>query len=200
MSTSASSSSELRAVNARIATAYDVMPFDSEAIPGIDPVRVLGVGALYGAAPAGDSFDILDLGCGTGVQMARLGGLTKGRIVGADLSVSACAAARARCAAFGSRVEVICGDLLDLEPARLGQFDLIYNVGVLYVTPPEVQRHVLSLMASCLKPGGVALLSYYAGTAPLLMACSRSIGVSPSPRREWKIAAHRAANRCRRWP
>jgi hypothetical protein len=65
---------------------------------------------------------------------------------------------------------VLHADVLDLEANDLGRFDLIYHIGVLYVTPPAVQRHLLGLIADCLKPGGVAVISYYSGAVPLLMA------------------------------
>jgi hypothetical protein len=52
----------------------------------------------------------------------------------------------------------------------LGSFDLIYHIGVIFVTPPPVQRRILELIGRCLKPGGVAVLSYYAGSMPLLRA------------------------------
>jgi SAM-dependent methyltransferase len=159
---------DLRAVNAKIAASYDLVPFDAPAITGIAPAPVLGVAALYGLTPPAKNFDALDLGCGTGAQMEHLAGLTGGRVVGTDLSAAASDRAAARCARFGARARVLCADFLDLDAAALGQFDLIYNVGVLYVTPPEVQRRILNLIAACLKPGGVAVISYYFGAHALI--------------------------------
>ncbi len=165
------STTELREINVKIARAYDQVPYDPVIVPEIDAARVLGIAALYGAGPQTGSYDVLDLGCGTGVQLARVaphnGG---GRLVGTDLSQSACTFASERCAALGARARIVCSDFLDLDPAALGQFDLIYHVGVLYITPPEVQRRLLTLVAACLKPGGVAVLSYYYGTHALLLA------------------------------
>lgn len=169
---------DLRTVNAGIAAGYDIMPFDPRIDPAIDPDRVLGVAALYGAAPSGnsalDGLDVLDLGCGTGVQLAHVGALTSGRLpgrlVGIDLSASACDRARERCRPFGERCLILKGDLAETDPASLGQFDLIYHVGVLYLTPPTVRARILALIAACLKPGGVAVISYFAGHGPMLMA------------------------------
>jgi SAM-dependent methyltransferase len=162
---------QLHAVNTRIGQIYDELPYDPQANTGIDPERVLGAAALYGCAPAaGIDLDILDLGCGTGSQIARLATQTRGRLVGCDISSKACALARERCAAHGQRVRVVCADFLDLEAADLGQFDLIYHIGVIYVTPPPVRERILSLIAQCLKPDGVVVMSYYSGTQPLTRA------------------------------
>ena len=162
--------SDLRAVNAKIADAYDRAPYDPVAILGIDPERILGLAALHGGGPQSAAYDVLDLGCGTGGQLARVGALTAGRLIGTDLSQSACALAEERCAVFGDRARIICADFLSLDAAQLGTFDLIYHVGVFYITPPEVQRHLLKLIAGCLKPGGVAVISYYFGASILLMS------------------------------
>ncbi len=168
MSADVSRESDLRAVNAEIAASYDLAPFDAPPIAGIDPEAVFGMAALYGVAPPKKHFDVLDLGCGTGAQLEHVATSTEGRVVGTDLSRSACDHAATRCAKFGARCRVVCADFLDLDPNQLGQFDLIYNVGVLYVTPPDVQKHILDLIADCLKPGGVAVISYYFGAHALL--------------------------------
>ncbi len=162
--------SELRAVNTKIAGDYDRVPYDPTPVEALDAGRVLGLAALYGAGPANASYDVLDLGCGTGVQLARVAAQNGGgRVVGVDLSQSACALATERCAGFGARARVICSDFLDLDAEDLGQFDLIYHVGVLYITPPRIQRRLLDLIARSLKPGGVAVISYYYGLHALMI-------------------------------
>ena len=92
-----------------------------------------------------------------------MGALTGGKLVGVDISREACARARQRCARYGDRARIICADFLDLDPERLGRFDLIYNIGVIFVTPPPIQESIVNLIARCLKPGGAAVLSYYTG-------------------------------------
>jgi trans-aconitate methyltransferase len=167
--------SGLRAANAQIADAYDHVPYDPPASPGLDAERVFGITALYGCTPSRADIDILDLGCGTGAQLARAGAQTSGRVVGTDLSRSACALAEKRCAAFSDRARIVCADIIDLAADDLGTFDLIYHVGVLYITPPEVQQRLLQLIAACLKPGGVAVISYYAGTQSVLHAALQPV-------------------------
>jgi len=162
--------SALRAVNGRIAGDYDRVPYDPAPVSALDAERILGLAALYGAGPKSASYDVLDLGCGTGVQLVRAAAQNGGgRVVGTDLSQSACALATERCADFGARARVVCADFLDLDAGDLGQFDLIYHVGVLYITPPDVQRRLLDLIARCLKPGGVAVISYHYGLHALMI-------------------------------
>lgn len=156
-----------RTINARIAAAYDRVPYDPAASPGLDPDAVL---RFTGRIDDSTNVDVLDLGCGTGAQLARTGALTSGRLVGVDLSQSACDKARERTAPVGKRCQIICADFLDLQAEDLGSFDLIYHIGVLYVTPTVVQHRLLDLIGRCLKPGGSAVISYYAGVLPLIMA------------------------------
>ena len=160
----------LRGLNALIAGGYDRVPYDPPASPGLDPEHVFALAARYGFGRDHRNIDVLDVGCGTGAQLERVAGLTTGRLVGTDLSRDAYTKAVARTARFGTRCHMIYADAIDLDVDQLGRFDLIYNIGVLYVTPPAVQRHLLQLIAECLKPGGVAVISYYAGMVPLLMA------------------------------
>lgn len=175
MSAAINADPDLHALNAKIARAYDLVPYDPVAIPAMDPERVFGLAALYGGAPEATEFDVLDLGCGTGSQLDRIAPQSKGRLVGTDLSRSACELARARCAKYGDRCRILNADFLDLDAAELGQFDLIYNIGVLYVTPPAVHRRILELISACLKPRGVAVISYYAGMIAILTAGAHQI-------------------------
>jgi SAM-dependent methyltransferase len=154
--------------NARIAAAYDALPYDSPAEEKLDPEWVLGLAAVYGAT-AGLT-DVLDIGCGSGTQLARARLQGKGRLVGVDLSGEACSRARNALQGYGRRAEIIQADILDLDASDLGQFDLIYITGVIFVVPQDVQRHILALIAQCLKPGGVAVLGYYAGALDVLRA------------------------------
>jgi SAM-dependent methyltransferase len=152
---------DTRKTNAAIAAAYDAVPYDTVADEKLDPGRVLGLGAVYGSATGFG--DVLDMGCGTGAQLARAGATMRGWLVGVDISVEACRRARCRLAPFGGRAKIFQTDVLDLDAGQLGRFDLVYCVGVIFVVPTEVRGHVLTLIARCLRPGGVAVLGYYAG-------------------------------------
>jgi SAM-dependent methyltransferase len=188
---------DVRVVNAKIGENYDTLPYDCHPDPELDPERVLGLAALYGCAgDAGADIDVLDLGCGTGTQLERVGALTGGKLVGVDISREACTRARQRCARYGERAGIVCADFLDLDPDDLGRFDLIYNIGVIFITPPAIRQSVLSLIAGCLKPGGVAALSYYAGgVGRLLAGLYRTLRAALDPSLDREAAIRKARER-----
>ena len=153
--------SKTRAVNRSIAAGYDAVPYDPSSQAFLDPEFLFGIGALYGcAAKSRENSDVLDLGCGGGVLLERVAARTRGRVVGVDISPAACERARAR---LGRRARIICDDALDVSARDLGQFDIIYNLGVLFIVPPTVRARLLEIIGACLRPQGVAVVSYYAG-------------------------------------
>ena len=155
----------LRAVMAKIADGYDLVPYKpkDKGSPGLDPALLYGIAGLYGEFPLRRDIEVLDLGCGTGGQLQRVGGLTTGRLAGIDISPVSCEEAARKCAALGARCTIQCKDLFDLDLAGLGQFDLIYVLGVYFVVPPPVQARLIEVVSTCLKPGGVLVISYYTG-------------------------------------
>lgn len=159
---------QVRALNQKIAGDYSVHIYDIEPISLLGVERLFGQAALFGEV--GRPADVLDLGCGTGAQLCRIAEQVSGRVVGTDISPEPARVARERLSRFGDRAEVFCADLLETEAESLGQFDLILNIGVIYMTPPAVQRRILDLIGQCLRPGGVALISYYAGSLPAVRA------------------------------
>mgnify|MGYP001112861243 CR=1 FL=1 len=158
----------VRAVNAAIAGNYDALVFDPEPNPLTDPRIIFGHAAAFGQVrkPA----DVLDIGCGTGMQLLQASSHVGGRLVGTDISPVACERARQKLAPFGERATILCQDILELDPEELGEFDLIYVIGVIYVTPEEVQRKILNLIGRCLRPGGAVQITYYAGTVSAIRA------------------------------
>lgn len=151
----------------RIAAGYDFWPWEEEVPPDILPANVKALAQPYGARD--DLSDVLDLGCGTG-DLLLLCSEQGGRLVGTDISAVSCAMAAEKVAPLGERATVITADLLELTAERLGQFDLIYCIGVLYSLPPAVRLHALRLIGQCLKPGGMAVMSYYVGLDAALRA------------------------------
>lgn len=154
----------LRSHNISISSSYDLVPYDPAAHDLLKPPSLFGAAAVYGCRPAWE--DVLDLGCGSGSQLAAAGETMGGRLVGIDLSSVACDGARQRCGPLGPRAEILQADFLDLSPADLREFDLIYLLGTIYVVPDPVRDHLLDLVAGCLKPGGVAMIGYYSGLMP----------------------------------
>jgi len=159
---------DLRQAGRRLAAQYDALLYETPDDPGLRPAAVLGFGGIFGCGGPGG--DVLDLGCGPGVQLTAAGEDMPGRLVGVDLSEGNCRLARERLSRFGARAEVHCADLLDLTPESLGRFDLVYAVGLVFAVPAPVRRHALALIGACLAPGGVALISHYGGAMAALRA------------------------------
>lgn len=176
---------EAKAFNARVARAYDATPYDRPPANGVEPRFLLGLGALIGGVTR--AHGALDIGSGVGLTLSAVAGLTDGPVVGIDISAASCDAARVNLAPHGERVKIIHADLMDLAPQDLGQFDLIYLVGLIYVAPKEVRDKALELAAACLAPGGVLAVTYYAGAAPHLRAWLHRL-LKPYPRQEGPIS------------
>ena len=95
---------------------------------------------------------VLDVGCGTGEIMARLAEtFPHASFVGIDLEEPHLARARARCAAFGSRIRFETGDALAL-PFADATFDLVVCRHLLQAVPDA--GRVLAEIRRVLRPGG----------------------------------------------
>lgn len=154
------------AQNEVIADSFSTLLYDPIVPEFLDIDRMFGHAALFGRL--GRPVDVLDLACGTGAMLLHAANQVEGRLVGIDISPRPIEFARERLAPLGGRVELHCADLLETTAEALGQFDVIYNIGVIYATPLPVQRRILELIGKCLRPGGIAALSYHAGSAPAL--------------------------------
>ena len=154
------------AQNEVIADSFSTLLYDPIVPEFLDVERLFGQAALFGKL--GRPVDVLDLACGTGAMLLHAANQVEGRLVGIDISPRPIEFARERLAPLGERVELHCADLLETSAESLGQFDLIYNIGVIYATPLPVQRRILELIGKCLRPGGIASLSYHAGAMPAL--------------------------------
>ena len=170
------SSLETQRINAAIAANYDAVGYTGHRYGGLDPERLVGLASLFG--PTRWPVDVLDLGCGDGAQLAQVADKVDGRLVGTDISGNACARARDTLKAWGDRVEIRCEDLLELDVESLGEFDLIYNIGVIYVAPIDVQKRIVEVIGRCLKPGGLAVVSYYAGSRAAINATLNALLVA----------------------
>jgi SAM-dependent methyltransferase len=107
--------------------------------------------AIFARHPPGEGV-VLDVGCGTGEITARLAGkFPQASFVGIDLEESHLAKARARCAAFGSRVRFETGDALALSFGD-ATFDLVVCRHLLQAVPDA--GRVLDEIRRVLRPGG----------------------------------------------
>jgi ubiquinone/menaquinone biosynthesis C-methylase UbiE len=104
---------------------------------------------------------LLDLGVGSGLVAERvLDRLPDTSLVGIDFSPPMLARARKRLARFGTRVDLVEGNLaepdgIDLPP---GSYDTAFSVQTLHNMTPDEQQRVLAWLGRTLAPGGVAFL------------------------------------------
>ncbi|GAA4912741.1 class I SAM-dependent methyltransferase [Streptomyces coeruleoprunus] len=114
-----------------------------------------GPGAEVLALEPGDG--VLDLGCGSGGNLAHLAALGM-RAVGVDLSAAQLAKARERWADVEG-MELHQGDALGFMAASVTRYDAVYSVfGAAYFTDP---RLTLPAVHGCLVPGGVFAMSQH---------------------------------------
>jgi SAM-dependent methyltransferase len=96
---------------------------------------------------------ILELGCGTGNDAARLAG--EGYSVTAiDLSGEAIEQARAR---FGSTVRFVVADMTQRLPFPDGSFDAVMSNVAMHMFPDGVTRAVFAEVGRLVRPGGLLL-------------------------------------------
>lgn len=109
--------------------------------------------------PPRENIAILDVGCGTGSQLAlyRRAGC---RLVGIDNSPAMLAVAKQK---LGQAAELCIGDATRM-PLAASRFDLISVVFVLHEMDPELRPVVLKECQRLLKPGGrIMLMDYHPG-------------------------------------
>jgi SAM-dependent methyltransferase len=95
----------------------------------------------------------VDLGCGNGRYMLRYQGATKGRLIGADFSISGLRGIRE----IDSSADLAVADVMGL-PFRDGVLDVVLMVGVVYeIEDLDMHRAVFTEIRRVLKPGGVCL-------------------------------------------
>jgi SAM-dependent methyltransferase len=110
----------------------------------------------------------LDLGCGTGLLAERLTDHSD-EVLGLDISAVAIGRARVRTAGQAG-LEFAQADLLQLDPALDGRFDLVVVADALYYLPTEALtdsglKVLAARLARLLAPDGVLLLAnhYFSG-------------------------------------
>jgi len=109
--------------------------------------------------------DILDLGCGTGLELPALfARFPEAHVVGIDLAEDMLALLRERCA--GLAVETLCMSYFDYGfPA--GQYDAVISVMSLHHFSPAQKLELYSRVRQSLRPGGVFLNCDYFIGSPL---------------------------------
>lgn len=123
--------------------------------------------------------EVLDIGCGIGVEPARIASTTSARVVGLDVSdrMLAWADGRAREAGVRDRIDLVRGDVLAL-PFDDGRFDAVLCESVLaFVADKE---RAIAEMVRVTRPGGRVGLNeaFYLSSAPQerIEALTRALG------------------------
>ncbi len=150
-----------------------VVPHDAgRAATGVHPDQVLGVGAasltLAAATPRTRVGQVLDLGCGSGVQ-ALLADDHADQVVATDRNPRAVALTRLAAALNDADVEALGGDLM--EPVADRRFDLVVSNPPFVISPrsrytyrdagldaDDVCRRLVQEIPTHLAPGGHAVL------------------------------------------
>ncbi len=117
---------------------------------------------LFGLQPADiETCRVLEIGCGNGINLLSLAQILPGaQFIGIDDVQRQIEHGIQIAQAIGcSNVELRAMSVADLHE-QLGKFDYILCHGVYSWVPPEIAAHVLRAIQTCLKPQGVAYISY----------------------------------------
>lgn len=143
--------------------AYDAFPYESYPFANTHPDRLLVLSRLSGLTPGPiERVRVLELGCASGGNLVPLAAeLPGGRFLGVDASAKQVQDGQRLVDALGlSNCELRAADILTLDPAELGTFDVVSCHGVYSWVPAPVQQKILALARACLAPHGVAYVSY----------------------------------------
>jgi SAM-dependent methyltransferase len=150
----------------------------AEAFAGITRTALARTGVGPGASA-------IECGCGPVGALPILADLVgpTGRVVGLDMNEAAAAQARGLVGTLGlGNVEIITGDLNEMDPADLGgPFDLAFTrLFLMHQTDPV---RTLRQVRDALKPGGVAVLQ-----EPIRHPSPRSLPLRDVLHRYWQLA------------
>ncbi len=138
--------------NASVASVFDDMA--NRSIPFYAAAQQLFCDYLALALP--HAARVVDLGCSTATTLLNLaqrrGDL---RLVGIDAAPEMLALARQKAQAYGAKIELICGDILDVEFGAADAFVLNYS---LQFVRPLRRAGLLARVAGALGAGGVLVL------------------------------------------
>lgn len=148
--------------NARQATTYDVVPYESFPFPDTHPDRLATLGRLFGLRPPSlTNCRVLELGCASGGNLIPMAlAMPEAEFVGVDLSSVQVAQGQQAITELGlGNIRLLPISITDIDES-LGQFDYILTHGVYSWVPNEVQEKILSICARQLSANGVAYVSY----------------------------------------
>jgi SAM-dependent methyltransferase len=138
-------------------------PRDSQAYGYSAPEQMAAVAALFGLPPPGvEKARVLELGAGSGGNLIPFALRHPGsKVVGVEASGTRVADGRAYIARLGiENASLVEADIIDVDPASLGEFDFIIVHGMYSHVSPRAQDAVLDIVGRCLSADGIAFVSY----------------------------------------
>lgn len=143
-------------------SSYEELPYTTFALRGAHPSRLGALARLHGLdTPLPDNCSVLEIGCGTGGNLAHLAYLyPKSRFVGVDISPAHISLARELAQGSSlSNVEFRLGDFAEIV-TEAGAFDYIMCHGVYSWIRPDLRERLMEVIKSALSAEGVAFISY----------------------------------------
>lgn len=160
-----------------MSTPYDEIQYPTFSHAQLHPDRLSIPAWLMGLDPApAEKCRYLELGCGDGgTIMALAMALPDSEFVGVDLAPTAIVRGRNMASAAGiTNLTLIEADVANL-PDDLGDFDYVACHGLFSWVPEPARRGILRASKECLRPQGVAYVSYNANPAGLLREMTRQM-------------------------
>ncbi|MDT5266198.1 MAG: hypothetical protein QOI90_2824 [Mycobacterium sp.] len=149
----------------KLRASYDEAPYESYAHPRSAPGQLAAIAWLFGLdTPEVSSARVLEIGCAAAGNLIPFAAMNpRASAVGIDLSPVHVAQGRERVRALGlDNVELLDGDIAQVDLSPVGPFDFIICHGVYSWVPDDVQDAILTACRSLLAPTGVAYISYNA--------------------------------------
>lgn len=142
---------------------YDEFTYETNPFPETHPGNLAALGRLFGLqTPLAQRCRVLELGSATGGNIIPMAWrLPDSEFVGVELSAPQVAIGQQVIQALGlQNIRLNVGDIMELDPAQIGQFDYIIAHGVYSWVPACVREKILQLARECLTPHGLAYISY----------------------------------------
>jgi methyltransferase-like protein/2-polyprenyl-3-methyl-5-hydroxy-6-metoxy-1,4-benzoquinol methylase len=147
----------------RLRASYDEAPYESYAHARSAPGQLAAIAWLFGLdTPEVDTARVLEVGCAAAGNLIPFAAMhPRASAVGIDLAPVHVAQGRERVRALGlDNVELLDGDITQVDLSSRGPFDFIICHGVYSWVPDDVQDAILAVCSSLLADTGVAYVSY----------------------------------------
>ncbi|MDF2848449.1 MAG: hypothetical protein K0R97_2431 [Oerskovia sp.] len=142
---------------------YDATPYTSDAFPQSAPGQLAAIGHVFGLdVPDVTSARVLEIGCAAAGNIIPFAAShPRAHVVGIDLSQVQIDQGRTRAEALGlDNLELVVGDIANMDLASLGRFDFVIAHGVYSWVPEHVRDALLVAIRAVMSPNGIGYVSY----------------------------------------